>query len=101
MAAALMTGFVPSALSCTMASTVFSLRMTSTVPETPAVPPPEMPAPSAVTNSLELARMFSLPEASTLEPASSTASVRPLKLVTTAAPDTPAVEAPATLRATL
>ena len=45
--------------------------------------------------------MFSLPVVSTLEPASSTASVRPLKLVTTAAPDTPAVEAPATLRATL
>ena len=96
-----MRGFVPSALPCTMASTVFSLRMTSTVPETPAVPPPDTPAPSAVMNSLEFARMFSLPAVSTLAPASRTASVRPLKLVTTAAPETPAVEAPATLRATL
>ena len=74
-----MAGLPSPALSSTSARVTSSVTITSTVPDTPAEPPPEMPAPSAVMNSRELARMASAPDASTALPESSSASVVPVK----------------------
>ena len=79
MAAAFMLGLPPPALSRTSALVMSLVTIRSTVPETAAVPLPAMPAPSAVMNSLELARRLNSPLASMELPERSRASVVPVK----------------------